>query len=116
MGRSENAAAFGFLRADAPPRPAAASLAHTSETAVLHALLSHLRQAGLEAFAVDLTTDELLEAGFVAVRVVVPGLQPVSFWPRAQYRAHPRLYQAPAAMGYTVHSESDQNYWPQPFG
>jgi ribosomal protein S12 methylthiotransferase accessory factor len=58
----------------------------------------------------------LLEAGFVAVRAVVPGLQPVSFWPRAQYRAHPRLYQAPAAMGYTVHGEPDQNYWPQPFG
>jgi len=116
MGRSENAVAFEFLRGDAPPRLAAVPLTHTSETAVLHALLSHLRQAGMEAFAVDLTTDELLEAGFVAVRAVVPGLQPVSFWPRAQYRAHPRLYQAPAAMGYTVHSESDQNYWPQPFG
>lgn len=113
MGRPENAAAFDFLRHDAPPRQAAAPLDHTN---VLGVLLSRLRRAGMEAFAVDLTTDELLEAGFVAVRVVVPGLQPMSFWPRAQYRAHPRLYQAPAAMGHTVHGEPDQNYWPQPFG
>jgi ribosomal protein S12 methylthiotransferase accessory factor len=116
MGRPENAVAFEFLRDDAPPRLAAAPLDHTSDTVVFRALLSHLRRAGMEAFAVDLTTDELLEAGFVAVRVVVPQLQPVSFWPRAQYRAHPRLYQAPPAMGHTVHSEPGQNHWPQPFG
>jgi ribosomal protein S12 methylthiotransferase accessory factor len=116
MGRRENAVAFEFLRDDAPPRLAATPLNHTSDTVMFRTLLSHLRRAGMEAFAVDLTTDELLDAGFVAVRVVVPRLQPVSFWPRAQYRAHPRLYQAPAAMGHTVHSEPDQNHWPQPFG
>jgi ribosomal protein S12 methylthiotransferase accessory factor len=116
MGRPENAVAFEFLRHDAPPRLAAEPLDHTSDAVVFRALLSHLRRAGMEAFAIDLTTDELLDSGFVAVRVVVPQLHPVSFWPRAQYRAHPRLYQAPAAMGHTVHGEPDQNYWPQPFG
>jgi len=49
------------------------------------------------------------------VRVIIPGLQPLSFHYRARYLGHPRLYEAPALMGYPVLREEDLNGWPQPF-
>jgi ribosomal protein S12 methylthiotransferase accessory factor len=49
------------------------------------------------------------------VRVIVPGLQPLSFCHRARYLGHQRLYRAPARMGYPAWPESRINPWPQPF-
>jgi ribosomal protein S12 methylthiotransferase accessory factor len=74
-----------------------------------------LAAAGHEAFAVDLTTDEAERVGVSVVKVLVPTLQPLTFAPRVQFRGHPRLYRAPAAMGHPVHPEADLNPWPQPF-
>ena len=65
--------------------------------------------------AVDRTPAELGAVGLTAVSVIIPDLQPMSLFPLAQYRAHPRLYQAPELMGYPSHSEKDLNPWPQPF-
>jgi ribosomal protein S12 methylthiotransferase accessory factor len=67
------------------------------------------------AIAVDRTPRELADVGLTAVNVVIPDLQPMSLRPLAQYRAHPRLYEAPVLMGYSSRSEEELNPWPQPF-
>jgi ribosomal protein S12 methylthiotransferase accessory factor len=78
-------------------------------------VLRRLKECGMEAYAVDLSTDEAIRAGFRAVRAIVPGLQPLSFCHRARYLGHPRLYDTPVQMGYPSYAESDLNPWPQPF-
>ncbi len=117
MGRPEHLPAFGFLL-DSPDRRRLSELpvlATGDPGADLRLLLGRLDRLGFEAFAVDLTTDEARRVGMHVVRVIVPGLQPLSFSHRARYLAHPRLYDAPAALGYPVHTEADINPWPQPF-
>lgn len=81
----------------------------------LHELVERLRKIGAEVVVVDITTDEAREAGFHVVRVLVPELMPLSFVHTGRYLAHPRLYAAPTALGYTSHAEADLNPLPQPF-
>jgi ribosomal protein S12 methylthiotransferase accessory factor len=116
MAAPDRTSAFDFLLADREATPLASmpSCAADRSAQTLGLLLSKLSAAGHEAFAVDLTTDESERAGLSVVRVIVPTLQPLTFAPRTQFRAHPRLYQAAAAMGYPVHPEADLNPWPQP--
>lgn len=78
-------------------------------------LLRRLEAAGHDVVVVDLTTDEARAVGACVVRVLVPQLMPLSFAHRARYLGHPRLYDAPHAMGHHVHSESEINPHPQPF-
>jgi ribosomal protein S12 methylthiotransferase accessory factor len=54
-------------------------------------LVERLRAAGMDAIAVDLTTDEIRATGLWVVRVVIPGLLPMSTVSRARYLGHPRL-------------------------
>ncbi|HVE95296.1 MAG TPA: YcaO-like family protein [Acidimicrobiales bacterium] len=63
------------------------------------ALMSVLRDAGLCAYAVDLTCDELRDVGAVAVRVVVPGLLLDADPESAASHASTRLAQAARALG-----------------
>ena len=110
--------AFGFLL-DSPRRRRLSELPLLeagSPVRNLALLVERLRALGMEAFAVDLTTDEARRAGMRVVRVLVPALQPLTFRPRARYLAHPRLFAAPARMGCTARPEEDLNPWPQPFG
>jgi ribosomal protein S12 methylthiotransferase accessory factor len=81
----------------------------------LAGLLGRFRSRSMDVFAVDLTTDEALRSGMRVVRAIIPGLQPLSFSHRARYMGHPRLYDAPAFMGYPSRGEADINPWPQPF-
>jgi ribosomal protein S12 methylthiotransferase accessory factor len=81
----------------------------------LRLLIDILKKKQLEAFALDLTTDEAIRAGLRIVRVIIPGLQPLSFNYRARYLGHPRLYEMPQMMGYPVYNEEQLNHWPQPF-
>ena len=69
----------------------------------------------MPAVVVDRTSGDLAEAGLTCVSVVIPDLQPMSLRPLAQFKAHPRLYDAPARMGYPVRPEDELNPWPQPF-
>ncbi|MFE9367949.1 YcaO-like family protein [Streptomyces sp. NPDC006978] len=78
-------------------------------------LLERMAAAGYEVVVVDLTTDEARQVGATVVRVMVPQLMPLSFAHRARYLAHPRLYDAPRAMGHPVHDEAGINPHPQPF-
>lgn len=118
MARRARRQAFRFLIDDAGsrlPREPAPAWATGSGDEKLRVLLSLLRERGLTAVAVDITPRELDEAGFVAVQVQIPELQPMSLQPLAQFRAHRRLFDAPAAMGYRALPEGRLNRWPQPF-
>lgn len=78
-------------------------------------LLARLQTLGMEAMAVDLTTDELRMAGLWAVRVVIPDLVPMSVVHRGQFLGHPRLYSYPERAGFGKRSLRDINPSPQPF-
>ena len=117
MAAPQRAQAFDFLTASADRR-ALAQLPRpqfTDSRQRLRWLLDRVRAAGMTAYAVDLSSDEAIRAGVWVVRVIVPELMPLSFMRRARYQGHPRLYQAPAALGMPVLPESDLNPWPQPF-
>jgi ribosomal protein S12 methylthiotransferase accessory factor len=105
---------FAFLlREDGPlvmPRPSGPE----ADTERLTILLRRLAALGTAVYAVNVTPRELADVGFFVVRVVIPGLQPISPRPLAQYRAHRRLYQAPVAMGMRAQPERLLNPYPQP--
>lgn len=120
MARAEQAGAFDFLLQSGATR----KLHEFSKTSIfpresdrekLAAIVDRLRRMGLNAYVVELSTDEALRAGIRVVRVIIPGLQPLSLQYRARYLGHDRLYQSPKAMGHPVHTESNLNHWPQPF-
>ena len=81
----------------------------------LRQMVARLERIGAEVLVVEITTEEARAAGFRVVRVIVPELMPLSFVHTGRYLAHPRLYDAPAALGYPVHAEADINPLPQPF-
>jgi len=117
MARAEQAPAFDFLMGSGRTRRLSEMPTHdgAGDMDTLQRLLQRLRSKRLEVFAVDLTTDEAVRCGMRVVRVLIPALQPLSFHYRARYLGHPRLYRAPADMGYPVHEEEQLNAWPQPF-
>lgn len=116
MGNRARRSVFGFLLGSAEERPVSRpeSVSFASPEGTLAYLLECLADHGVSVFAVDLTTRDLSELGLVAVRVIMPELQPMSLRPLTQYRAHPRLYRGPAAMGMRVLPESKLNPYPQP--
>ncbi|GAA2814179.1 hypothetical protein GCM10010441_43610 [Kitasatospora paracochleata] len=116
MAAPQRADAFAFLHAAAAGRPRAeAPELPADPRAALAVLLDRFAALDMRAYAVDRTHCELSAVGLSAFNVVVPDLQPMTLTPLAQFRAHPRLFAAPAAMGFTVHSEEELNPWPQPF-
>lgn len=117
LGRSERRAEFQFLLGSQRLRSLASMRidAPSDATGRLAFLLDRLKRAGMETVAVDLTTDEIREAGLWVVRVVIPGLMPMSTVWRARYLGHPRLYEYPERAGYGRLCEADVNPAPQPF-
>lgn len=117
MCAPERAAAFDFLL-DSPARRRLSEMPALSTgdpVADLRLVCSRLAASGMDAYVVDLTTDEALRAGMTVVRAVVPGLQPLTFHYRARFLGHPRLYEAPVRMGYPSRPEAEVNAWPQAF-
>ncbi|MCO5973227.1 YcaO-like family protein [Actinoallomurus soli] len=114
--------AFGFLRGGLPASHPAGDLSASrpvggdpgSDRARLEFLLRRLAELGMTVLMVDLTTRELRDSGHVAVRVIVPELQPMSARPLVQYRAHPRLRTAAERMGLPPLPERRLNPYPQP--
>lgn len=117
MGVPQRAEAFAFLTEDLAQRPVSDRCLQLPDDPrqALSMVLARLHRIGAQAVCVDRTTTELRRAGLVALTVVVPQLQPMSLSPLAQFRAHPRLIDAPAAMGVPASPEQEQNPWPQPF-
>jgi ribosomal protein S12 methylthiotransferase accessory factor len=94
-----------------PPTPARGSLMQ------LRTALRALQQQDLDAIVVDVTLPEVLQAGLRVVRVVVPGLIPLTFGHRYAAKGGPRLYTVPVTLGYASRSpaEADLNPAPHPF-
>lgn len=117
MSRPEHAGAYAFLEDGLADRAVSTGPEALPEdpAAALAELVGRLADAGMQAAVVDRTCRELREAGLSAVCVVVPELQPMSLHPLAQFRAHPRLSEAPVRMGYPARTEAEQSPWPQPF-
>lgn len=117
MAQAQHCDSFAFLLQSGRIRPLSNMpiLDQGSDESNLRFILGRLAEKRLEAYAVDLTTDEALRIGVRVVRVLVPGLQPVSFHHRARYLGHRRLYEVPATMGYRVLPEDNLNKDPQPF-
>jgi ribosomal protein S12 methylthiotransferase accessory factor len=119
MARRARRPAFDFLtdrldeRATVPGRDLGGG-----DTAAgrLARLLEVLREHDQPAYAADLTCREAVTAGLSCVRVVLPRLVPMSLRPRAAFRGTPRLFDAPARMGYPVLPESRLNPYPIPLG
>jgi ribosomal protein S12 methylthiotransferase accessory factor len=116
MGHRSRRAAFDFLLDGLSSRPATVAdpISFTSDIERLGYLVGLLADKGMPVYAVDISTRELADIDHSAVRVVIPGLQPMSLRPLAQYRGHPRLYSAPGQMGMRALPESRLNPWPQP--
>jgi ribosomal protein S12 methylthiotransferase accessory factor len=117
MAREEQAHGFDFLLKSGSRRLLSEipALEADNEKSLLALTLNRLREKGLDTFAVELSSDEALRSGIRVVKAIIPGLQPLSFNYRARYLGHPRLYEAPARMGYVSHAEEDLNHLPQPF-
>ncbi|MGO1561773.1 MAG: YcaO-like family protein [Actinomycetaceae bacterium] len=106
---------FDFLLEGDRPTHNLADLPRHDGGSPLPWLLDRLHARGCDVVVVDLTTDEARSVGAHVVRVVIPQLMPLSFAHRARYLGHPRLYDAPRAMGHPVHGEAEINPHPQPF-
>lgn len=117
MAAAERAEAFSFLTRNPQARRAAPTGGElpAEPDKALRELVGRLGERGMQVIAIERTTRELREVGLTSVNVVIPDLQPMSLAPFAQFKAHPRLYDAPSAMGYPVRSKEELNPWPQPF-
>jgi ribosomal protein S12 methylthiotransferase accessory factor len=83
----------------------------------LRRALRALQQRGLDAIVVDVTLPEVLQAGLRVVRVIVPGLIPLTFGHRYAAKGGQRLYTVPVTLGYAGRglAEADLNPAPHPF-
>lgn len=117
LGKPQFRDAFGFLldTPNARPLDEMEIDAPADEAGRLRYLLDRLHAMGMDVVAVDLTTDELRELGIWVVRVVIPGLMPMSSVQRGRFLGHPRLYQYARHAGLAGFSEADVNPVPQPF-
>ncbi|MCH9680231.1 MAG: YcaO-like family protein [Deltaproteobacteria bacterium] len=77
-------------------------------------LEERLASAGLEAFWVDVTTDDLRSCGFHVTRAIVPGMQPLDNDHRFRYLGGDRLHTVPSKLGHPV-APGQFNPDPHPF-
>jgi len=77
--------------------------------AELDVLVERVADAGLEPYAVRLTTRDLVELGFEAVRVLVPSTQPL-FTGRAYFGE--RAATVPEALGFEARPDRDHHPFP----
>jgi ribosomal protein S12 methylthiotransferase accessory factor len=102
--------AFAFLRGDAPAhqRPRfAADWDPVSPHRALQQLTAHLAGLGLETVLVDQTTDEHRALGLASVKIVAPGITPMTFGARlARVHGLGRLRQAQERRGWWAAHQS----------
>jgi|SRR5215204_1147293 len=81
----------------------------------LSRLIETFRRRNLELLVVDLTLPQARDIGMYVVKVIAPQLVPLSPDFNTRFTAMPRLYEAPARVGYPVKAPNELNPWPQPF-
>ena len=116
MADAQRADAFGFLLSGVDRRPPVPRVELPDDgRSALTALADIFRKRDMPVAVVDRTPTELARVGLTAVSVSIPDLLPVSGSPFAQFRADPRLYEAPVRMGFPARGEKELNPWPPPF-
>jgi ribosomal protein S12 methylthiotransferase accessory factor len=76
-----------------------------------------LRERGLDAIAIDLTTPDVADCGLFVTRVLAPSLQPLDADYLHRFLGGCRLYQVPRLMGYRSSDSSVEllNPYPHPY-
>jgi ribosomal protein S12 methylthiotransferase accessory factor len=107
---------FGFLLDDLEERAYSRPVPPRADSAAwgLSTVLGRIAALGMSAYAADISTREMRDTGYAAVRVIVPELQPMSGRPLVQYRAHPRLTRAGALPAALPGTPRRLNPYPQP--
>jgi ribosomal protein S12 methylthiotransferase accessory factor len=93
-------------------------LAHADLRDDLNTLINHYLTLGIDVIVVDQTVPEYAPHGFRCVKVLLPGMLPMTF--SQHYRRTtglPRLYHLPHSQGYASHplTEAELNPHPHPF-
>lgn len=104
---------FQEIRHQVPVRLEAADLRDDLQT-----LLDYYRQRGIDVIVVDQTSSEHSVQGLCCVKVVMPGLLPMTFGERfRRVSGFTRLYELPYTLGYHARplTEADINPYPHPF-
>jgi len=117
LGRPEHRDQFAFLL-ETPRHKLISGFTENmpaSPTDQLRFLIQRLSELGMDVIAMDITPDEVRELGLWVVRVVIPGLMPMSVIHRGRFLGHPRLYSYPEKAGFGKLVEDDINPAPQPF-
>ncbi len=117
MGRIAQRPAFDFLTDSTVVTPISRLSQPNLSTPrqQLRYLLDRLHTLDMEVVLVDLTTDELRDAGLRVIRAVIPALMPMSPTYRARYLGHPRLLAAQAKQEQETGLAVNINPYPQPF-
>jgi ribosomal protein S12 methylthiotransferase accessory factor len=76
-----------------------------------------LGAAGLQPIALDVTSDDVRDAGYHVVRVVIPGMEALHARHTAPFRGGSRLREVPYRLGLRSHAadEHEMNPAPHPF-
>lgn len=118
-GAPERARHADFLDASRARRSTTAveSLGAANPDELLAALTERLRGEGLTAYAVDVTSPDVRDAGLAVAKVIVPELCQLDVAHRARYLGGRRLYEAAAALGLVDRplALADLNPYPHPF-
>jgi len=114
-GQPQSLTYLGFL-VDSAANPVCLEDLHDasrSPEADLGYCLERLERRGLQALAVDLTTPDLAACGFVAVRVLVPGLLDIAPSHAQRFLGYSRLWEVPERLGLA--GGCGLNPYPHPF-
>ncbi|HET7567577.1 MAG TPA: YcaO-like family protein [Gaiellaceae bacterium] len=115
----ENLAACAFLDGSEQRRDAASVPSLEGDTPLqrIEALCDRLHRRGLSAYAVDVTSADVREAGLRVVKVLVPELCALDVEHAARYLGGTRLYEEPFRLGFydAPLTERDLNPDPHPF-
>jgi ribosomal protein S12 methylthiotransferase accessory factor len=76
--------------------------------------VGRLASAGYDTVVVDVTTDEIAEKGFFAVKTLIPGLHPLWAGEDVPLGGR-RIYDAPPRMGFSRKRREEMNLFPHPF-
>jgi len=83
----------------------------------LQTCLDILARKKFDVILVDVTIPSISKVGFFVVKVIIPGLQPLQFFPLYQCLKGPRVYTLPKILGHAIkNTENSINPYPHPFG
>lgn len=115
----ENARRADFLIASAARRSLqeVPALEGTTAAARIRAVVARLAQHGVHAYAADLTSPEVREAGLHVARVLCPQLCPLDVGYQRRFLGGPRLYEAAWRLGMRERplGFEELNPYPHPF-